>query len=190
MIATRQAIGSLKEGAMSEGANAAHRDENIFVQRDNRADEGRRHVRLTRENVLISRRFGGIAMMIAVPVPAYRGVALDVQALSGGGASYRLALAHDDPDLDVVLAETLDGGAVAADWRYWANYFDLPRLSAENGEMRALDAPRPPGGTTARRRGAVSVRMRRPRFLARRQGGDAARLAAVFSGEREIICYE
>jgi hypothetical protein len=34
------------------------------------------------------------------------------------------------------------------------------------------------------------VRRRRPQFLVRRKSGDAARLSAIFAGEREIICYE
>lgn len=174
---------------MPDGAIAANYAENIFVQPDRRADGGRRQVRVTRDGVRISRRFGGVVMTIAVPLSAYRGVALDVEAAVDGGASYRLSLAHNDPDLDVVLTETQDGSAVAADWKYWANYLELPRLGAENGRLRALDAPAAPAGAP-RRRGAAGVIKRRPRFLARRQGGDAARLAAVFAGEREIICYE
>lgn len=171
---------------------AANRPEKLFVQRDRRADGGNRQIRLTREDVMISRRFGGIAMMIAVPVAAYRGVALDVRAGASGGASYRLSLTHSDPDLDVVLAETQDGGAIAIDWKYWANYLDLPRLAPKDGELRALDRPADPvaGVEAFARRRNASVAGRRPRFLARRKGGDAARMAAVFAGEREIICYE
>jgi hypothetical protein len=174
---------------MAESAIAEDRAETVLVQRDRRADEGRRQVRLTREGVLISRRFGGIAMLIAVPVAAYRGVTLDVEAVASGGASYRLSLAHDDPDLDVVLVETLDGGAIAADWKYWANFLDLPRLSATDGELRPLETSAPPAPAPQRRRNA-SVAKRRPMFLRRRKGGDPARRGVVFSGEREIVCYE
>ncbi len=159
-----------------------------FLQRDRRADEGKRQVQLTGDDIMISRRFAGIAMMISVPVSSYRGVALDVDACEQGGASYRLSLAHADPDLEVILAETRDSGAIAADWRYWATTLGLPRLASRDD---AADAPRATlEQKTAPRRRSASVSRRRPNFLARRKQGDPARAGAVFSGEREIICYE
>ncbi len=169
-----------KAGAQKAGA--------VFVQRDQRADEGKRQVRVTSSDILIARRLAGISMMIAVPVAAYRGVALAIEAGNAGGAAYRLSLTHQDPDLEIVLAETQDSGAAAADWKYWASYLDLPRLAEEEGETRAVDgADREPN--FSRRRNAT-VAKRRPRFLSRRNRGDLARAETVYSGEREIICYE
>jgi hypothetical protein len=172
--------------------NTAESPVQICVQRDRRADEGKRQVRVGRRDILIKRRLAGISMLISVPVHAYRGVALHIRPKDNGGACYRLSLAHSDPDLDVILTETEDGGAVSADWRYWASYLDLPRLAGRDGELETLDprlgqvaAP----GPIARRRNA-SVVKRRSRFAARRKTGIAARMETVHRGEREIICYE
>lgn len=162
------------------------------VQRDRRADGGQRQVRVGRRDILISRRLAGVSMMISVPVQAYRGVALDVEPSRDGGASYRLSLSHQDPDLDVVLTETADGGAISADWKYWASYLDLPRLAARGGALETID-PRL-GGVALReaiaRRKNTSVVQRRPRFCARRKEGEGERMATVHQGEREIVCYE
>lgn len=173
---------------MFEANGAAQRPVTSVIQRDQRADEGKRQVRVTRSDILIARRFAGIAMMVAVPVRTYRGVALAVEAADGGGAAYRLSLAHHDPDLDVVLTETKDSAAIAADWKYWAAYLDLPRIAEEDGDMQPVGAAKS-AGAIARRRNS-SVVKRRPRFLARRKHGDLVRCEAVFTGEREIICYE
>ena len=117
------------------------------IQQDPRADGGRRVVRVTRNGVLIERRLKGVAMTIGVPFAAYRGVALAVEAGPASGvAAYRLSLAHADPDLDVLLCETKDSGAAAADWKYWSFFLDLPRLAVAG--RRGCAAP----GRKARRR--------------------------------------
>jgi len=174
---------------MFEAGNARKVEEAMLVQRDRRADGGARRVRVTRSDILIARRFGGVDMMITVPVPAYHGVALDVREDRDGAPSYRLSLAHRDSDLDIVLAETLDGGEAAAEWKYWAAFLGLPRLALEDGEFAPVDAAAPAQANVQRRRD-VNVMKRRPRFLSRRKTGDAARTDAVFVDEREIICYE
>jgi hypothetical protein len=174
---------------MFEAANAQIVEETLFFQRDRRADGGARRVRVTRAGVLIARRFSGVDMIISVPAPAYRGVALDVMEGRNGAPYYRLSLAHRDSDLDVVLAETQDSGDAAADWNYWAAWLGLPRLAAENGELTDVDAAKGAPAAMPRRSNAV-VRQRRPRFLARRKPGVAARMSEVFSHERMIISYE
>lgn len=174
---------------MLEAGLANKGEEAFLVQRDWRADGGSRRVRVTRRDILIARRFGGVDMKIMVPVPAYRGVLLDVAAGEAGAPRYRLLLAHRDRDLDVVLGETGDSLAAAADWKDWAAWLDLPRLAAENGDFAEVDASA--GGAAApERRGGSSVTRRRPRFLAVRKSGDTRRMAAVFAGEREIVSYE
>ena len=157
----------------------------MLSQHDARAEGGTRHVRVSRSEILILRRFAGVDMRILAPVAAYRGVALSVETARDGGLAFRVSLAHADPDLDVVLAETKDSDAVAADWSYWADYLALPRIAESDGEMREVGEGRT---TFARRRNAVAKR--RPRFLARRKCGEPARAGVVFSDEREIICYE
>ncbi|HEY8162992.1 MAG: DUF6101 family protein [Methylocystis sp.] len=175
---------------MLEASSVARRtEEACIVQRDWRADGGLRRVRVTPREILISRRFNGVNMMIAVPAPAYYGVSLDVAEGQDGAPCYRLSLIHRDHDLDVVLAETQDSVDAAVDWKYWSNWLGLPRLAATNGQLVRVDAAHAPP-TAFPRRGASSVRRRRPRFLTRRKLGMAARMAEVFSGEREIICYE
>ncbi|MFY9655024.1 MAG: DUF6101 family protein [Methylocystis sp.] len=157
------------------------------IQQDPRADGGRRVVRVTRNGVLIERRLKGVAMTIGVPFAAYRGVALAVEpGPSSGIAAYRLSLAHADPDLEVLLCETKNSGAAAADWKYWSFFLDLPRLASHDGEVSPLPGAKP---GVARRRGAA-IAKRRPRFLARRKAGEPARVSEVFYGEREIVCYE
>jgi len=160
------------------------------IQQDPRADGGRRVVRVTRNGVLIERRLKGVSMTIGVPFAAYRGVALSVEPEpASGAAAYRLCLSHADPDLEVLLSETKDSSLATADWKYWSFFLDLPRLAAENGEVAPLSAAT---GKRffLRRSNNVAVAKRRPRFLARRKRGEPARAAEMFSGEREIICYE
>jgi hypothetical protein len=158
----------------------------MLAQPDPRADGGVRHVRVTRSEVLILRRFAGVNMRILAPVAAYRGVALVVESAEDGGVAYRLSLAHADPDFDVVLAETPDSRAVAEDWSFWAEYLDLPRLAEEGGAGVVSGSP----NVTFSRVSNSVVAKRRPRFLARRKRGDAARTRVVFANEREIVAYE
>lgn len=159
------------------------------IQHDPRADGGRRTVRVTRNGVLIERRLQGVSMTIGVPFAAYQGVALAVEPEpSSGVAAYRLSLAHADKDLEVLLCETKDSSAAAADWKYWSFFLDLPRLASENGEVAPVEKSKSKAVFARRRNGTVATR--RPRFLSRRKRGEPARAAAVFRGEREIVSYE
>jgi hypothetical protein len=158
------------------------------TQHDARADEGKRLVRLTRRDIRISRRLAGISMTIVIPVATYRGVALAVETTGAGGAAYHLSLTHRDSDLDVVLAESNDADAAAADWKFWASVLALPRLYKENGKIEPVD--RAQRKNPFKRPRNASVAKRRPRFLTRRKTGVLSRKNTVFAGEREIICYE
>jgi hypothetical protein len=175
------------EKAMVESTMTRRETEVVRVQRDWRADGGDRRVRVTRSDILIARRFGGIAMRIQVPVPAYRGVFLDMVQGADGAPCYRLLLAHADRDLDVVLEEAGDADALAAVAQDWASWLDLPLLAeseeAFEGAAEAAHAP-------IQRRGGSPLRGRRPRFLMRRRVGEIARLGEVFAGERVIVSYE
>jgi hypothetical protein len=174
---------------MVESTMTRRDEEDFLVQRDWRADGGSRRVRVTSSDILIARRFGGIDMRIQIPVPAYRGVFLDVLERADGAPSYRLLLAHADRDLDVLLDETGDCVAAAAGWRDWAARLGLPLLVATAPESAAAGVSPVTGGPVPRR-GGSPLRRRRPRFLMRRRTGETARMAAVFAGEREIVCYE
>lgn len=164
-------------------------EETQFTQRDRRAEGGQRHVSVTRSNVVISRRYSGVAMKINVPVDAYRGIALDVRATAGGGVAYLITLVHNDSELDIRLAEVRDGDAVTAEWKYWAHHLNLPRLIVEeNGE--AVEINHGNVVDLAARRRVDALTRHRPRFLARRKPGVTSRMQDVFTGEREIISYE
>lgn len=164
-------------------------EDDLIIQRDWRADGGARRVRVTRSDILIARRFGGINMRIQIPVPAYRGVFLDVVEGADGAPCYRLLLAHMDRDLDVLLEETGEWVAAEARARDWSAWLDLPLLASTEqnivcaGASSVVDGP-------IQRRGGSALRRRRPRFPMRRRTGETARMAAVFAGEREIVCYE
>jgi hypothetical protein len=170
---------------MVESTMTRREREDVLVQRDWRADGGARRVRVTRSDILIARSFGGIDMRIQVPVPAYRGVFLDVVEGDDGAPRYRLLLAHADRDLDVVLEETGDAEAVEAAAQDWASWLGLPVVAEDENEAGPVA-----GSLPIPRRGGSALRRRRPRFLMRRRIGETARLGQVFAGEREIVSYE
>jgi hypothetical protein len=175
------------EDIMVESTATRREREDFLVQRDWRADGGDRRVRVTRSDILIARRFGGIELRTQVPVPAYRGVVLDVVEGSDGAPCYRLLLAHADRDLDVVLEETGDAAVAAADLQDWASWLGVPLLAATQDEIGAAPAA---VASPIARRGGSPLRGRRPRFLMRRRIGETTRMREVFAGEREIVSYE
>jgi Family of unknown function (DUF6101) len=176
------------ERAMVESTVARRAGEELLVQRDWRADGGARRVRVTRSDILIARRFGGVDMRIRVPVPAYRGVFLDLAEGADGAPCYRLLLAHADRDLDVLLEETPDAAVAAADASDWADWLGLPLLAAAQEEAAAERTGAQKGPVA--RRGGSTVARRRPRLLTRRRAGETARMATIFAGEREIVSYD
>ncbi len=164
--------------------------ERMRVERDDpRADNRGRVIDVAREAVTIHRTVARVAMTIHVPATAYRGVALRLSGLSGGGAC-EVRLAHRDPDLCVLLTEGDDQAAIEARWRAWARFFGLPAL-VERIEAGALEAslevveieprrPRP-------RRGGKASTPRRPRFLARRKVGHPSFTATVQGNPRVLF---
>lgn len=163
--------------------------ERLLTQRDRRADGGARHVRVTRGDILIARRFGGVAMMISAPVEAYRGVSL-VDATDGqGDILYRVILVHRDADLDIFLGDFRDSAEAQAVWSDWASWFDLARLAICNGEWITVEAPigRPP---IAMRRRPTSIARRRACSPPRRMIGDTIRTSGILANQREIASYE
>jgi hypothetical protein len=157
---------------------------------DPRADNRRRVIDVAREAVIIQRTVARVTMTIRVPAIAYRGVALRLTGLSGGGVRCEVRLAHRDPDLCVLLAEGDDQAAIEARWREWVGFFGLPAL-VERIEDGALEAslevveiewrgPRP-------RRGGKASTPRRPRFLARRKVGHPSFTANVYANPRILF---
>ena len=155
---------------------------------DRRADGYARSVTLSRDTIRIDRTVRGVAMRVAVPVRAYEGVALTLDADADGGLAYRLQLVHADRDLSVALEEAPDDHDILADWRLWSRFFRLPALverrpgAMEHADPSLGDLLLGPGATDRRvRRGK-----RRPRFLQRRKQGRPGGMV-VHAGEREIV---
>lgn len=131
----------------------------------------------------------GLPITIALPARAFRGVAARALEDDTGEVTVTLELLHNDPMLSVPLLVAHDLDDVAADWRAWAEFYQLPMLLIEaDGVARTLEESlgaaiktQPPRD---RRKGRPS-RMRRPRFLARRKAGNLG-VRLVIDGE-EII---
>jgi hypothetical protein len=163
-----------------------------IVADDPRADGGRRHITLGANTIGIDRSLSGIRMKLALPVRAFRGVALAVVE-GAHGTFYRVALDHVDPDLRVTLNEGVNPEALVAEWRGWAKYFRLPRLAQGAGEFWvALDGRLGElvlGRVQPRKRG-WPLKARRSRISASRKAGAKGQSLGLYRGEREIICYE
>lgn len=116
----------------------------------------------------------GLPMSIALPINAFKGVVASAVEDEYGEITVTLELMHEDPQLSVPLLVAHDLTDVAADWRAWAQAFNLPMmLVEEDGIARPLyesTGPVQNGEPVARRQGQ-EPRRRRPRFLARRKTG-------------------
>lgn len=158
---------------------------------DRRADGQQRMVSLSRDIVRIDRRIEGIAMRVAVPVSAYRGVALSLTGDRAGALHYELHLLHRDQDLSVMLDCAGDDADILADWRLWSRFFRLPALVERRaGQVEEADLTLGGlliGGAGPSRRAPRFRSKRRPSFLARRKTGNDRLSALCHIGEREII---
>jgi Family of unknown function (DUF6101) len=173
---------------------ASHARINLTLP-DSRADDRRRKVELTRQRIILRRTVEGIAMHLQLPISAYRGVALCLSEAAGGDAHFELRLVHSDPEMCIRLARGEEEKAIIADWRSWLSFFALPPLlERELGCYVAADGLSRLGalgvGISRPRRRNATIANRRGRFGLRRKTGRLDRLAEVFAGEREIICYE
>jgi hypothetical protein len=130
----------------------------------------------------------GPAMQIAVPLSAYRGVAVRMQSVGDNGEVRAfIELLHTDPALTLTLAESDMPEDLAVDWQAWGRSLKLPLLVI--GQDGSVDEPLERYGlATTRpkpRRYHSYFAKRRPRFLVRRKTGEQKRMERV-SG-REII---
>jgi hypothetical protein len=158
------------------------------TQADPRADNAQRLVCVSDGRVTIDRKVDGMAMRLGLPCSAYRGVVLTL-AGAPDAPRFIICLDHADPELSVILAETMEDDDIVALWREFADQTGLPRvLEREPGVLEPMDVrigqvlvgPAP----VMRRRGAVALR-RRPRFLTRRRMGER-RLMKRVSCEQEL----
>ncbi len=163
-----------------------------YPAKDQGADGQVRQVELHREHVVLRRAVRGMRMKVGVPVSAFRGIALRLEAADGEQpAAVTLTLDHNDDALSIPLYAASDSDNVAAIWKAWGRVLGLPLLVAENdGALRevfarlgavALDDAAP------RRRRRSVLKRRRPSILMRRKAGRRIDGASVHRGEREII---
>jgi hypothetical protein len=145
-----------------------------FDAHDIRADGGVRQIELHRERVVLRRAVHGMQMAINVRVRDFLGV-----ARRGIDDAQMLVLAHRDPSLTIPLCVSSDRDEIAAAWQMWSDIFALPQLPEDKAHEPAQ-----------RRRRHNAIRARRPKFLARRRGGDLLNPANLHHGEREIIARD
>jgi hypothetical protein len=116
----------------------------------------------------------GLPLSIALPSRLFMGVAARAIDHGNGDVTVTLELHHADPGLCIPLLVAHDLYDIAADWRSWAEAYNIPMLMVEaDGVARELDehllsvGAQPP---KPRRRHSYFVD-RRPRFLVRRKKG-------------------
>jgi hypothetical protein len=162
-----------------------------FAATDAAADERVRHVELYRERVVVRRSLAGMRMALNMPVSAFTGVAIRLNAAEGakpGTAS--VVLEHKDPGLALPLFVSTDVSEAFAEWRTWAKVLSLPLLVEDDGILREPFARM--GGVRiervrARRRRHNAIKRRRPTRPLRRAPGKLTEATRVYRGEREII---
>lgn len=131
----------------------------------------------------------GLPLSVALPSRAFAGVAARAIDHGDGEVTVTLELHHEDPELCVPLLVSHDLDDIAADWRSWAEIYDLPMLMVEaDGVARPLYEELgglSVGRSRSRRRHSFFAD-RRPRFLVRRTKGSLGIARLVIRGE-EII---
>jgi hypothetical protein len=116
----------------------------------------------------------GLPLTVALPSRVFAGVAARAIDHGDGEVTVTLELHHKDSRLCIPLLVAHDLYDIAADWRAWAEAFNVPMLMVEaDGVARQLDehlltvGAKPP---KPRRHHSYFVD-RRPRFLVRRKTG-------------------
>ena len=146
-----------------------------YNARDGRADDGVRHIELTRERVVVRRAVDGIPMAVNVRIRDFLGIACrnteDAQVI---------LLVHRDPSLSIPLLVTTDHSAIQQAWDAWLALLALPRIEREI----AGDEP------ACRRRRHNAIKARRPKFLVRRKTATSSSKRRVYRDEREIIARD
>jgi len=165
-----------------------------FATADETADEGLRVVDLHRERVVLRRALSGMRMAVNLPVAAYRGVAIRLDAATETPPFVAVTLEHPDAALSLPLYASTDTDDIVAEWQIWGRVLGLPLLIGEtDGTMREafvrigqlrVAAP------TWRRRRRSAITRRRPSRLLRRQVGRTDMTSVIYRGEREISAWE
>ena len=145
---------------------------------------------IERDHAIVSRPVTG-GGTLTVPLAAYRGVAVRMEAIGDNGdVRAFVELLHADPTLTLQLAMTDDPEEIAGDWQAWGRTLNLPLLIV--GQDGSVGAPLAQTGIRMarpkpRRRHSYFAK-RRPRFLTRRKTG-RPELMQTLTG-REIIARD
>ena len=147
---------------------------------------------LDRKRVIVRRPVRGQTMTLAVPISAYRGVAVRILPNGDpGDIRVTVELMHRDPALTVPLVVADEPEDVAADWQAWGRALNLPLLLvAEDGTVK-MPVDRLGGlvvAETKPRRRHSFFADRRPRFLTRRKVGRKGEQPRITG--REIIARD
>ncbi|MDI1342670.1 MAG: DUF6101 family protein [Pseudolabrys sp.] len=163
-----------------------------FAANDAAADGRVRHIELFHERLVIRRSVAGMHMALNMPLSAFAGVAIRLDAGENGELpTVAVVLEHKDPGLALPLFVSTEADDAFAEWQSWSKVLGVPQLVADDeggwrepfariGGVR-IERVRP------RRRRHSSLKRRRPSMALRRKGGKLTPNAAVYHGEREII---
>ncbi len=160
-----------------------------FRSGDAAADGQVRQVELCRERVTLRRAVRGITMKLRLPLAAFHGVALRLQA-DAADASLAVVLHHADAALSVPLLVAADDNEAVAVWKAWGRVLGLPLLVEDEGNYREIGSRLGKiavGKVAPRRRRRSSLKRRRPSILMRRRMGRSLDTAPVIRDAREII---
>jgi hypothetical protein len=161
-----------------------------FAAADGAADEGLRIVDLHRERVVLRRALAGMRMAVNLPVAAYRGVAIRLDATTETPPFVAITLEHADAALSLPLFASVDTDDIVAEWQIWGRVLGLPLLiGATDGTIREAFARMGRlliAAPTWRRRRRSAVARRRPFRLLHRRAGVLPAATIVHRGEREI----
>jgi len=163
-----------------------------FEESDPRADGGTRRIDILDYDLMIERVVAGVKMRLCLPFTLFEGVAVQVKSRAGGAFDVAVRLAHEDPELSVLLYQASDDRDVTAVWQFWANRLGLPLLIGDGEGGYAEPFPRLGAlrvGRPRPRRAPAHFAKRRPRFLVRRRVGRPSSSPVVYR-EREIIARD
>ena len=99
-----------------------------FATADEAADEGMCTVDLHRERVVLRRALSGMRMAVNLPVAAYRGVAIRLDATTETPPFVAVTLEHADAALSLPLFASTDTDDIVAEWQIWGRVLGLPLL--------------------------------------------------------------
>ncbi|HEY0301184.1 MAG TPA: DUF6101 family protein [Rhizomicrobium sp.] len=163
-----------------------------FEAGDAAADGQVRQIELYAERLVLRRSVAGMHMALNMPLSAYAGVAIRLDAGVGGALpTVAVVLEHKDPGLSLPLFVSNDADDAFVEWHTWSRTLGVPQLvSDDEGGWREPFARM--GGVRvekvrARRRRHSGLQRRRPSILSRRKAGKLSAAASVHSGEHEII---